>query len=357
MPKYNINWNLTRQCNLRCKHCYYEAGTQLEDELSTAECFAVLDEIAEVFGAGAGAGGEGSVGSAGARVTFGGGEALLREDLFEIISHAKERGLHLVLASNGTLLNEEVAGRLKAAGVEEVIIPIDGTQETHDFIRGEGVFEKAVQGARACRAAGLGLVVDPCIMKQNEAETGRIIEIAADLGARQCRFFHYIPMGRGKERLPADTELGSVQYAENLSLLYEEQNKRRELEICTTQAAQYWVVLKRKAEQGLFVPEFFYNEIPGCRAATGMLSIKPNGDVVPCPLLEVKAGNLRETSLREILNSRVFVALKNREVKGKCAECRHKEICGGCRVRAFLNGDGDYLAEDPLCSEFFFEEM
>lgn len=152
-----------------------------------------------------------------------------------------------------------------------------------------------------------------------------------------------------------DGELDRVQYAENLMQLYEEQIKRQEIEICTTQAAQYWVVLKRKAEEGLFVPDFFYNEVPGCRAGIGMLSIKPNGDVMPCPLLEVKAGNVTEMSLCEILNSNVFVKLRTREVRGRCAVCKFKDLCGGCRVRAYLH-TGDYMAEDPLCSEFFFQE-
>lgn len=341
MPKYNINWNITRECNLRCKHCYYEAGTPLADELSTEESFELIDEIANVFGDKA-------------SVTFGGGEALLRKDIFDLICYCRARDLHVVLASNGTLLSEEVVARLKNAGVEDLIIPIDGTQKTHDAIRGEGVFEKATKSARAVRKAGLGLVVDPCIMKQNEEETGKIIDIAENQGARQCRFFHYISMGRGKEVKP-DSELGIARYAENLMQLYEEQNKRKGLEICTTQACQYWVILKRKAKAGLFVPDFFYTEIPGCRAAIGMLSIKPNGDVVPCPLLDVKAGNVREMSLREILNSKVFLDLRNRDVKGKCAACKYKSICGGCRVRAYLHS-GDYLAEDPLCNEFFFEE-
>lgn len=341
MLKYNINWNITRECNLRCKHCYYDAGTRLEDELSTVESFALIDDIAETFGDNV-------------RVTFGGGEPLMRKDLFDVIVYGKEHGLHLVLASNGTLLTEEVAAKLKESGIEEVIIPIDGTQKTHDSIRGAGVFEKAVKGANACKEAGLGLVIDPCIMTQNEGETAKIIEIAADLDARQCRFFHYIALGRGKGMLP-DSVLESNQYTENLVQLYEEQNKRRQLEICTTQAAQYWVILKKKAAEGHFVPDFFYHEVAGCRAAIGMLSIKPNGDVVPCPLLDVKAGNVREMSLRAIQNSKVFEALKNRAVKGKCATCKYKQLCGGCRVRAYITY-GDYLAEDPLCTEFFFEE-
>ncbi|MCD6202968.1 MAG: SPASM domain-containing protein, partial [Methanophagales archaeon] len=142
----------------------------------------------------------------------------------------------------------------------------------------------------------------------------------------------------------------------NLMLLYEEQSRiGDEIEICTTQASQYWVILRRKAEEGLFVPDFFFSELPGCRAASGMLSIKPNGDVVPCPLLDVKVGNVREQGLREIINSEVFTSLRNREVKGRCARCKHRDICGGCRVRAYLH-TGDYLAEDPLCSDFFYEE-
>jgi radical SAM protein with 4Fe4S-binding SPASM domain len=341
MSKYNINWNITRECNLSCKHCYYDAGTRLEDELSTAESFALIDDIVDTF-------------ADNVRVTFGGGEPLMRKDLFDIISYGKERGLHLVLASNGVLLTEEVVARLKNSGIEEVIIPIDGTRKTHDYIRGEGVFEKAVKGARVCKDAGLGLVIDPCIMTQNESETAKIIDIAADLDASQCRFFHYVALGRGKSMLP-DSELERDKYTENLIQLYEEQNKRRGLEICTTQASQYWVILKRKEAEGHFVPDFFYHEVPGCRAAIGMLSIKPNGDVVPCPLLDVKAGNVREMSLRAIQNSKVFVELKNRAVKGKCAVCKYKDLCGGCRVRAY-NSYGDYLAEDPLCTEFFFEE-
>ncbi len=342
MPKYNINWNVTRECNLKCKHCYYDASAPLEDELSTVQAFALIDDIAETFGDDV-------------RVTLGGGEPLMRKDLFEIIKYGKERGVSLVLASNGVMLTEDVAARLKDAGIDEVIIAIDGTQKTHDYIRGNGVFERTVRGALACKAAGLDLVIDPCIMKQNEGETAKIIDIAEHLGARQCRIFHYIAMGRGEIEIP-DAELNSVQYAQNVMQLYEEQNRRSRIEICTTQACQYWVVLQRKAEAGLPVPDFYYNEVPGCRAGIGMLSIKPNGDVVPCPLLEVKAGNATEMSLREILNSDVFVNLKSREVKGKCGICKFKDICGGCRVRAYLH-TGDYMAEDPLCNELFFEEV
>lgn len=341
MPKFNINWNITRACNLRCKHCYYDASTPLDDELDTEQAFALIDDIAETFGDNV-------------RVTLGGGEPLVRKDLFEIVAYGKERGVSLVLASNGIMLTEDTAARLKDAGIDEVIIAIDGMQQTHDTIRGNGVFEKAVAGVRACKAAGMSVVIDPCIMKQNEGETAKILDLSEELGARQCRIFHYIAMGRGETEIP-DDELDSAQYAQNVLQLYDEQNKRNGIEICTTQACQYWVVLKRKEEKGLPVPDFYYNEAPGCRAGIGMMSIKPNGDVVPCPLLEVKAGNVKEQSIREILDSEVFTTLKSREVKGRCGLCKFKQLCGGCRVRAYRH-TGDYMGEDPLCNEVFFEE-
>jgi radical SAM protein with 4Fe4S-binding SPASM domain len=340
MPKFNINWNVTRACNLRCKHCYYDAASPLPDELSTDEAFALIDDIAATFGDNV-------------RVTLGGGEPLVRSDLFEIIRYGKERGVNLVLASNGIALTEAVAKRLKDAGIEEVIIAIDGMQQTHDSIRGKGVFERTVKGAKACKAIGMGLVIDPCIMKQNERETTQLLDLAEELGARQARLFHYIAMGRGAAEIP-DAELDLAEYARNVQQLYAEQTQRDNLEICTTQACQYWVVLKRMAEAGRPVPDFYFHEVPGCRAGIGMLSIKPNGDVVPCPLLDVKAGNVREQRLREILESEVFTRLQSREVQGRCGGCRFRDLCGGCRVRAYINS-GDYMGEDPLCGEVFFE--
>ncbi len=339
---YSINWNVTRACNLRCLHCYYSAGNPLDDELTTEEACAVIDEIASVFGSDA-------------NITLGGGEPLMREDIFKLIEYANEKGLRLTLATNGTTLNDRLVKRLKEAGIGEVIIPIDGRPATHDRIRGSGVYDKAVRAAQLCKESGMELVIDPCIMKQNEEDTSYIISTALKLGARQCRFFHYIALGRGEAKIPAD-ELSMEEYINNLLLLYDEQRRiEKGLDICTTQASQYWVILKRKAEEGLFVPDFFFSELPGCRAATGMLSIKPNGDVVPCPLLDVKAGNIKDMGLRAILDSQVFRSLRDREVKGRCARCKHRYLCGGCRVRAYIH-TGDFLAEDPLCDEFFFEE-
>ncbi|RLG38856.1 MAG: heme d1 biosynthesis radical SAM protein NirJ2 [Candidatus Alkanophagales archaeon] len=332
-----VNWNVTRACNLRCKHCYFSSGERMPSELSTEEGFSLLEDIRRTFGK--------------TRVTLGGGEPLMRKDIFEIISYGSKLSLSLSLATNGVLLDKDTAMRLKRAGLEEVIIPIDGIRETHDEIRGKGAFEAALQAAKHAKRVGLELVIDPCISAENLAELPQILDLCEELGARQCRIFHYVALGRGQEQF-FDAELDEEQYVRSLYHLYKEQERRQRLEICTTQACQYWVLLRRKFEEGRFVPEFFFKEAPGCRAGVAMLCVKPDGAVTPCPLLDVSVGEVRETSLKTLWRSEVLERLRQRDVEGRCGTCKHKDICGGCRARALVR-HGDVFAEDPLCG--FFE--
>jgi len=332
-----INWNISGRCNLSCRHCYYDFGIK---ELKTEECLEIMDSISDFFGIGT-------------SVTLGGGEPLVREDIYEIISAGKKRGLRMILASNGTLITQEVAKKLKNSGIEEVIIPIDGLKDSHEFMRGKRTFDLAINGIECCKREGIDVVIDPCITRYNRGDLSAILDLSEKLGARQCRIFHFIPMGRG--RRISEVELKVEEYCENLMRIYEEQC-RRKIEICTTQGCQYWVILWRMERKGGFVPGFFYNEAPGCRAGIEMISIKPNGDVVPCPMLEIRLGNILEEGFEEILESEILSELRNRKVKGRCGECTHRMICGGCRARAYLEY-GDYLEEDPLCGDFFFERI
>lgn len=109
---------------------------------------------------------------------------------------------------------------------------------------------------------------------------------------------------------------------------------------------QYWAYLK---EVGLVDPADGVG-YTGCTAGITRFHIFPNGDVTPCAYLPVKTGNIREQRFLEIVrDSAMFKALRARELKGKCATCTYKQICGGCRSRAYATS-GDYLAEDPVCS-------
>ncbi|RLG34197.1 heme d1 biosynthesis radical SAM protein NirJ2 [Methanosarcinales archaeon] len=333
----NINWNITAACNLRCSHCYYASHSR-EGELDTEEAINLLASIRSYFGSGT-------------NITLGGGEPLMREDVYEIIQHGSKLGLNMMLGTNGTLITHSIASKLLDSGLKEVIISIDGMEECHDLIRGKGTFKRSIAGAKNCRDAGLSLVIDPCLMDENVDQLTQILNLCEELGARQCRVFHFVEMGRGG-RNRAGSSLNLASYTKNLYDLYDEQVKRKHLEICTTQGCQYWVVLKQAEAEGKFIPDFYLREAPGCRAGIALLSIKPDGNVVPCPLLPVVIANVRDTSLDEIMRSEIIEKLRRRDVKGKCKVCINKDLCGGCRVRAYI-ASGDYLGEDPLCGEVF----
>ncbi len=336
----DVKFAVTKKCNLRCRHCHYNAGVSERDELTTEEAKNVIDQVADLWDE--------------VKLTLTGGEALLRSDFFELASYASARVGHVDLASNGVLIDDNIAQRLRDSGIKQAIIGFDGVGEAHDKIRGKNSFNRAVEGAKSVRAAGLDLLISHCITTENPHDFREVFSLANDLGTRTCITFHYIALGRGKENLP-DAEPDEF-FAQNLMDLYEEQQKYRNIEICTTTGSQYWVILRRMHSQGLEVPGFFNQVLPGCRAGKGLFSIRDNGDVMPCPLLQLKVGNLRESSLAEIVERKVMREIcEHQNFRGKCRECKHNDICGGCRVRAYGHFN-DYLAEDPLCSDFFFEK-
>ncbi len=337
----DVKFAITNKCNLRCRHCHYSADAPALDELSTAEAKHVIDQVADLWDQ--------------VKLTLTGGEALLRSDCFELASYAASIVGHVDLASNGVFIDTATVRDLKDSGVKQVIIGFDGVGESHDKIRGEGSFAEAVEGAKAARAGGLDLLVSHCITTENSSDFPDVLGLADELGAKTFIAFHYIPLGRGAQDLP---NAGPDSFfAQNLLDLYEQQQQHRNLEICTTTGSQYWVVLRRMHEQGLDVPGFFERVLPGCRAGKGIISIRDNGDVMPCPLLQMKVGNLRDTDLKEIMQSKIMQEIsEHQNFKGRCGTCKHNDICGGCRVRAYEYFE-DCLAEDPLCSESFFEKV
>src|SRR5512133_851652 len=174
-----IFWNLTNRCNLSCSHCYINAhpGARRDDELSTAEMKAVIDDLA-------------AMGTP--LILLSGGEPLVREDFWEIAGYIQEKGMKSALSTNGTLIDPAVALRLKKTGVEYVGVSLDGaTPATHDRFRNRaGSFEESVRALRACRGIGLPCGVRITVTKDNFRELGPLIDLAVEVGAsRFCVYW------------------------------------------------------------------------------------------------------------------------------------------------------------------------
>ena len=341
-PPYLVSYAITRKCNLKCKHCYSDAlDVAAPDELSTSEAKKLLDTVA-AWGI--------------QLLIIDGGEPLCREDFFEIAKYASDKRMRIVVGSNGTLIDAETARRMRQVGVQCVQISIDGAKpETHDSFRGEeGSFDRAMQGVEACKQAGLQFQFGMVIRKQSLPEVPSMLELAVRSGANAAEFFDLVQVPRVRNECPREV-LSNTERKNVMEWLAEAQ-KDCPIVIRTPGCPMYPIVLKAKNVQPRHFPAHVLRRIPyydrGCAAGMpgGYITILPNGDVIPCMLLQVKLGNTRQESVAKIWEeSPVLAKLRSRPLlEGECNRCRHRDACGGCRGRAYEE-TGNMLASDRGC--------
>jgi len=329
-------WEVTAACNLRCRHCHASGGKPAKGELTTEEGKKLLKNITSV--------------KEFRMVVFTGGEPMIRPDIFELVEYASSLGLEVAIATNGTLITSEVARRLKRIGVCDLAIGIDAAEaQLHDFIRSSpGCFDRTMRGIYATKEAGIGLQLNITVMKYNCHEVPRLLDLADKLDAEIVLLYQMVPQGRGSKN---GLEISVEEYADLMKLVSERQKDCNPI-IEPTCAPQYFSYLVSKNSGYLgkkLAPHFF----KGCTAGRGLCYVKSDGEVWACPFIPVSAGNVRGISLAEIWNSSpLFQSLRDRgNLKGKCGACSYKNICGGCRGRAYAHSS-DYFAEDPLCLVF-----
>ena len=324
-----VAWEVTRRCNLKCRHCRASAGEcAVEGELSFDEAKAVVDDIASF---------------AKPVLILTGGEPLMCEWIWDLIAYARERGMTPAVGTNGTLVDDEVARRLAASGVKRISVSLDFPDAgSHDEFRGvEGAFDAAVSGIAAARRAGVEVQINTTVTRRNWRMLDEMHDLAVRLDAQALHPFLLVPTGRGAGL--SGEELGAAEYEEALGWVCRRQ-RTSPLELKPTDAPQY----RRIAiQQGVSCA----SRGRGCLAGTGFAFISHVGGVQPCGYFDMTLGNVRETPFSRIWReSPVFADLRRPELlKGKCGACEYKAVCGGCRARA-LAVSGDYLAEEPNCA-------
>lgn len=342
-----VVWNLTDACNLKCKHCYQRAGLQKPDELSTLEKLRVVEELADA----------GVV-----SIAFSGGEPLMARDFFEVAMKIKERGMHLAIATNGTLITRDLAKKLRSLGVDYVEVSLDFPDpERHDEFRGvDGAFEKTLQGIRNCVTEGIYTCIATTVTRLNFQEVPKIIELARKLNVKRFIAFNFIPTGRGADSFNID--LTPEQREQLLKNLFNE-SRGGEIEVLSTAPQYARVSLESSGGVNVAPTHFYVGEaswnlkvlaefIGGCGAGRLYCALQPNGDVSPCVFMpSLTVGNLRETSLMNIWhNSNVLAKLRDRnQLHNNCGSCEYRFICGGCRARAFAYFN-DISERDPGCA-------
>jgi len=341
IPKW-IAWEVTGRCNLACVHCRAKAGADCAtDDFTTAEARSLIDDIASFSNP---------------VLVLSGGEPLLRPDIFALARHGADRGLRMGLATNGTLVTDEVCGRIKDSGIRIVSLSLDGaTAEVHDdFRRQAGAFAGATAAAAALRRRGIEFIVNSSFTKRNQADIPAVCRLAKSLGARAWYLFMVVPAGRGREI--QDELIGREDYEDILDWHYRMERDETEMLVRPICAPHYYRVVRQKAKaEGTALKRrsltFSTGGAKGCVCAQNIAFIDHRGDVQPCSYFPVSAGNVKTKSLREIWRgSELFLSLRDfGAYKGRCGACEYLKVCGGCRARAEVLS-GDPLGEDPLCS-------
>ncbi len=335
-----IFWELTKRCNLACVHCRAEAADfDFSGELGTSEIKGIIDDI---------------VSFATPILVLTGGEPLYRADVFDIASYASEKGLRVALATNGTLIDKQVATHVKNSGIARVSISIDGkSAQYHDSFRGvPGSFERALKGANHLKTAGVDFQFNSTITKRNIDQIEEMLQLAEKEGAKAVHLFMLVPVGCGIQI--ADTDMISAEkYEETLRWFYE-RSKHTEMEFKATCAPHYYRIIREEARKEKrkinFQQDGMAAMTKGCLAGSGVCFISHNGSVQPCGYLPIVAGNVLKNRFKQIWeNSDIFKSLRDTELlKGKCGYCEYKNVCGGCRARAHY-ATNDYLDEEPYC--------
>ena len=337
-----VSWNITRLCNLKCTHCYlpagfvdtneFPSGYYRDTELTQSQCFRVIDEIAEI--------------NPNILLILTGGEPLLRPDILKISDYAARTGFLVVMGTNGVLLNDETVQRMSDHGVTGAGISLDAVDPVnHDKFRGmEGAWEGTMNGVEALKRANLDFLVQTSVTQWNYDEIPQIVDFAYELGAKVFNLYFLVRTGRGKTVM----DITPAQYERMLSTLFELQAKYRGKMLVAAKCAPHYkrVIYEQQSDSP------FLQAYPSgtCPCGIYYCRITPEGDLTPCPYMPVSVGNLKTESFATLWNrSKVFQELRDRKLlEGKCGACEFRDVCGGCRARAYALTD-NYLAEDPSC--------
>ena len=358
-PPRLIFWETTAGCNLECIHCrrITVADQLLPQDLKTEEAFSLIAQVAAF-----------------AKPIFvlSGGEPLFRPDIFDLARHASDAGLIVALATNGTLIDADVARRIKVSGVRRVSISFDGTDAaTHDAFRGTGAFDKAIVGMAHLRSVGVEYQINTTVARHNVGQMPETLAMAKSLGASALHLFALVPVGCGVE-IADDQQITAEEYEDVLNWLYDAEMQGG-IELKATCAPHYFrITRQRQAEerrQGIVRerPQSHHRQqhaggngatrgtmnamTKGCLAGTGVCFISHRGQVFPCGYLPLEAGNIRQQPFREIWEgSTLFNELRDPNLLGgKCGWCEFKQVCSGCRARAY-GMTQEYLGEEPFCT-------
>src|SRR5437763_1872984 len=332
-----VIWEMTQACDLKCSH--FRANAQPKRhalELSTAEAFHLIDQIAEM------------------RVplfVLTGGDPLKRPDLMPIVQYACRRGVRTSLTPSTTpLLVRDAIFELKQSGLMRLALSLDGSSaELHDRFRGvPGSYQRTLDAVGWCHEAELPVQVNTTVSRRNLADLDNMIELLSSLRVVLWSVFFLVPTGRAQLR-----DLLSAEEHEQVFANLYSASKRVKFHIKTTEGQHYrrYVLQQKSRGPNARSQEDLITSSPkGVNDGKGFVFVSHTGEVYPSGFLPLAAGNILYEPLAQIYQeSSLFRSLRDSsQLKGRCGRCDYKDVCGGSRARAYAVTH-DPLAEEPCC--------
>lgn len=343
-----VIWNLTRRCNLKCRHCYtVSADVDFPGELSPEQAMETLEDLGRFCVP---------------ALILSGGEPLDRKDLFEISDRARKLVRVLALSTNGTKIHGETADRVAEVGYDYVGISIDGIGKTNDWFRGvDGAFADALRGVRECKKRGVKVGLRFTLTEGNQHCLPDLLKLCDDEGVDKFYLSHLVYAGRGDKNRGEDAEHARTRHALDLLIdrAWAGASQDKPLDIVTGNNdadAGYllqWVQRNFNATQEAHLREHLA-AWGGNSSGLGVANIDFLGKVHPDTYWsDYTVGNVKDTPFSELWTGGdqmlELLRTRPRPLKGRCGACALKEMCGGnTRIRA-LQLTGDPWAEDPAC--------
>jgi AdoMet-dependent heme synthase len=348
LAPFTIAWEVTRACAFACKHCRADAQHQPDpSELTPEEGYRLIDRLAE-FGS--------------PILIFTGGDPMMRRDLFDLISHAAQKGLRCSLTPTATALpTTERLGLAKKAGIRRIALSLDApTAAVHDeFRQVSGSWDRTMRILHNANELGLSVQVNTTVSTFNLDLLPEMVPFIQEVDAVQWSLFFLVPTGRAQVKYMISPQ----QHEEVFNWLYG-LSQQAPFDIKATAAPMYRrvAIQRKRAEQdgnqpvtfqgaGFQYADGLHRPTKGVNDGNGFLFISHIGQIMPSGFLPIDCGNVRDQDVVAIYRHHpVFKDLRNYEnLKGKCRICDYRDVCGGQRGRAF-GVTGDYLESDPACA-------
>lgn len=340
-----VVWSVTRSCNLKCMHCYANSeNKKYEGELDTEEALRLIDQMAEMKVP---------------VILFSGGEPLARPDIFQLAEYAIGKGIRITFSTNGTLIDETAARRIKELGVGYVGISLDGVGEVHDYFRNRtGAFELAMRGVRNCISQGQKVGLRFTMNRHNIAQLPLIFELMEKESIQRACFYHMVYTGRGSlsDDISHEETRAALDYIFEKARDFNCRGLHKELLTVDNHADAvylYMKVLELNEERAADILRKLRMN-GGNRTGIAICNVDHLGNVHPDQFTpDVTFGNVKQEAFRDIWfgSHPVLTGLRDRKplLSGRCGSCWYLDICNGNFRSRSLAVHGDLWADDPAC--------